>query len=289
MTNLLAACRVGNHLEAKRVRTSQAVQERLGPLFDGMEAIFFDGIEDEVEFDGGWKPDDSELLIINNNVEALALRDALTQNVLALPEIDTANFGNENIRALAVVKSHPGQNPRILIQAFSAQQILNRRFTLLQEGNSFKQMTENAFAIGTTLNAVIDGNTLKFRSFHNLKKIFDLVEFYKAATDAELANFCGHAKFQVENVEEFKIASDQIVRKLVHAVSASGILDHHDVVTIAGRAAALGVEIDIIDGRIRMPRDRKDIKLLLRFLDDAVYEGALSQQRYQTNSKRPLA
>lgn len=289
MTNLLAVCRTANQLVAKRVRTSQAVQDRLGPLFEGMEAAFFDGIEDEVEFDGGWKPDDSELLTINDNVEAVAIRDALTQNVLALPEIDTANFGNENIRALAVVKLIPAHNPRILLQSFSMQQILNRKFTLLQEGNSFKQMTENAFSIGTTINAVIDGNVLKFRSFHNLKKIFDLVEFYKAATDAELDIFCGHAKLTVENIGGFKTASDQIVRKLVHAVTAGGILDHHDVATIAGRAAALGLVVDVVDGRIRMPSDRKDIKLLLRFLDDAVYEGALSQQRYQTNSKRPLA
>lgn len=289
MANLLAACRVAEALVVKRVRTNQAVQEKLGPVFALMETLFYDGVDDETEFDGSWKPDDNELIYIDGNAEAAALVAEASGNVIELPEIDTANFSEENIRALIVATGPEGHHPtKLLLQAFSKQQILNRKFTLIQQENSFKQMTENAFTIGPTLSAIIDGNRLKFRSFHNLRKIFDLVEFYKAATDEELVEFCSNEKLSVQNVGEFLGEADQIVRKLVHKISDNGVLEAHDVGPIVAKAQALGIALAEQDGKLVMPNDRKAIKVLLRFLDDAVYEAPLSQLRYQTNSKRQL-
>lgn len=289
MTNLLAVCRPNNEFIIKRVRVTQEVQERIGPIFDFLETLFYSDVEEESEFDGSWKPDDTEALYITGNVQAASILAAAQGNILELDEIDTGNFGEEDIKGLLVAKGlAEGQNPKVLLQVFSAQQILNRKFTLLQEGNSFKQLTENAFSIGNNLCAIIEGDRVKFKSFHNIRRILDLAEFYIAATDQQLTEFCGHEKLSVGDVGAFLAAADQITRKLVYTVSNAGTLNTHDVETIVNKAAALGLNLNVVDGRIIMPNDRKDIKVLLRFLDDGIYEAALSQMRYQTNSKRQL-
>jgi hypothetical protein len=273
----------------KRVRVTQPVQDKLGGIFQALDQLFFDGVTEELNFSGDWKPEEDELLLIDPPADAQSILAAAEGNHLALPDLNTANFANEGIRALFVGHpAPPGGHPRVLLQNFSAQQILNRRFTFLQDGNSFKELTESAFALGSALTAVIEGGKIKFKSFHNLRKIFDLSTFYQEATDEQLDVFCGHANLDVGDVPQFRTTADQTIRKLVHTISKSGALDQHDVQTISEKAAALGLHLDLNEGRLVMPTGRRDIKILLRFLDDGVYEASLSQVRYQTNSKRPL-
>ncbi len=38
----------------------------------------------------------------------------------------------------------------------------------------------------------------------------------------------------------------------------------------------------------KLPNDRNNLKLFLRFLDEGMYLGPFSQQRYITNSKRQV-
>lgn len=288
MTNLLAACRENGQLVVKRVRVTQPVQQKIEGVFQALDIAFTSDVSDEIDFAGDWKPEDDELLVIDTPAEATALVTAASGNALALPDIDTANFANEGIRALFVGRQ-VGASTKVLIQNFSAQQVLNRRFTLLQDGNSFKELTEPAFSLGNGLTAIIENGKLKFKSFHNLKKIFDLSAFYQAATDQELDAFCGHGSLAVADVAAFRGTADQTVRKLVHTIAKSGTLDRHDVNTIAQKAVGLGLALNVVAGKLVVPTDRKEIKTLLRFLDDGVYEASLSQVRYQTNSKRPLA
>lgn len=82
--------------------------------------------------------------------------------------------------------------------------------------------------------------------------------------------------------------SDQVIRKLVHAVSRTHVFDNYSVTDISEKAASLGIAITVSDDKIVMPKARKDVKQLLRFLDDGIYEASLTARRYVTNSKRPL-
>jgi hypothetical protein len=57
---------------------------------------------------------------------------------------------------------------------------------------------------------------------------------------------------------------------------------------ILEKANGLGLNLEAEGEKIVMPTDKKDIKKLLRFLDDGIYEAPLSTKKYMTNSKRPL-
>ena len=134
----------------------------------------------------------------------------------------------------------------------------------------------------------MEGGKLKFKSFQRTRSVFDLQQFYKAATDQEVDAFCQHASLEVADVAAFKVAADQGVRKLVHAITKANVLNTHQVDVIATKAASLGINITVQNGKLLVPTDRKSIKTLFRFLDDGIYQAALSASRYVTNSKRRI-
>lgn len=157
----------------------------------------------------------------------------------------------------------------------------------MQDGNAFRRLSDPAFSLDTGLTCVIEDGKVKFRSFHKLRAIINLIDVYRAATDQEVQDFAAHAHFEITNAGSFLAAADQTIRKLVHAIGRSGTLGAYTVPQIETACGAVGVAVTVNNGRLVMPDDRADIKKLLRFLDDGLYEAPLTGQRYITNSKRP--
>lgn len=282
--NLFAACRTDNEgLIAKRVRVTQPVQDAIEQLFVQQEADFLRGVTDEVEFDGAWKPDDNEMLTIALPDEAKVFTDTIAANALGLPDLDAANFADENVRALFV-----GDANRVLIQRFAPPQVLSRRFSLLLDNNTFKKLDQPAFAFDVRLTCIIRDGKIKFKSFHALRQIVDLFDFYQEATDQGIADFAAKPIFDVADLDQFKQNADQTCRKLIYAISRDGVLDRHSADEIATAAQGVGLKLDVDNDKIKVPTDRAGLKQLLRFLDDGLYEASLSGQRYVTNSKKKV-
>ncbi len=285
MTNLFAVCRTDGALAVKRVRIAQPLQAQLAEVFEAQEYSFLNGITDEVDFSGNWKPDEEEILTIDTPNSALPITAAIAAPI-AIPDINAANFQSEGIRALFSTSN--AKSGRILIQPFTAQQILHRRFSLLQDGNSFKKLTDPAFSLGSALCAIIEDGKIKFKNFSVVKRILDISHLYQEATDLEIENFCALGSLHVDDVGKIKLISDQSTRKLLHAILESNVLNSNSVSNIRSKAKKLGININTKNKKIILPDKRKDLKLLLQFLDNAIYEASLTSVKYLTNSKRPL-
>lgn len=284
--NLFAACRINGALVAKRIRLDQAVQQQIETVFNQQEAEFRDGITSEVDFDGSWTPDDDEFLTIALPQEASIFTDTLNANPVAIPDIDTANFEAEGIKGIFTGVAVNGAM-KVLVQRFSPQQILSRRFSLLQNGNAFRRLSDPAFSLDTGLTCIIESGKIKFRSFHKLRAVISLLDVYRAATDQEVQNFAAHAHFEVADAAAFIATADQTIRKLVHAISNGGVLNNYKLVQIKTACKAVGMVVTVNNGKLMMPTERAEIKKLLRFLDDGLYQAPLTGVRYVTNSKRP--
>ena len=284
---LLAYCKSAQGDVVKRIPMTRPVQNRIEAIFSDQEAEFKHGRPNESPFDGDWNPDEDELLTLDVNDEAQALIDAADGNALALPVIDTANFETENIRALFISEGAVG-NKRLLIQRFTGRQLLNRRHALLLQNNNFRELSESAFTIGSSLTCVVENGLVKFDSYHNLRAILDLSEFYQEATDADIDGLAAHASLNFDDLEAFKDEATQTVRKLVHKVINSGVLNIHTPQDIQTKAAATGLALTVNNGVIQVPQDKALARQFFRFLDDSLYEAALSGQRYVTNSKRAI-
>lgn len=285
--NLFAICRVGETFTLKRVKTNGDVQKTLEGVFAAQEQDFYAGVDQEVLFDGGWKPEKNELLMAPVTPEMLALLEAAKGNLTALHEINAPNFSNEGIRALAVLAGAP-DNRKLLIQNFSARQILGRGISMIWDGDTFTKLEAPAFSIGTALAGVVDAQYVRFKSFTNIKMIFDLANLYQEASNAEIDIFAQHATLQIGDVDAFKGVADQTIRKLVHAVCSKGVLDTYDLTAISAAAHAQNFQLVITGNRIQMPGDRAGAKQLMHFLDEGFFRGPLSGDAYITNSKRKV-
>ena len=285
--NLFAACRDnGGQLIAKRVRLDAAVQQAIEAIFADQEAAFRHGVTSEVPFDGSWTPDEDEFLTIDIPAEAQVFADTINANAMAIADINAAAFAGEGIKARFTGVSINGAT-KVLVQRFTSQQVLERRFALLQQGNAFRRLTEPAFTLDNTLACIIEGGRIKFKSQHKLRSIINMLDIYRAATDQEVQAFAGHPNLHVADVAAFVGVTNQVSRKLIHAISNNGTLDNYTPADIQAAAQQTNLVIDVQNGRIVMPAAHGDIKALLQFLNESRYSGPLSGQAFVTNSQRP--
>jgi hypothetical protein len=286
MPNLFAACRVDGQLVAKRVRLDATVQQAVETIFDNQETAFREGVTNDVAFNGSWTPDDDEFLTIDLPAEAAIFEATIRSNAMVVPDIDTIHFADEGIKALFSGRV-VNRAATVLVQRFTSQQLLSRRFSLFQQGNAFRQLTDPAFTLDTSLTCIIENGTIKFKSQQKLRSIIDMVELYRAATDQEVQEFAGHDRLSVANVPAFVAITNQTSRKLIHAVADNHTLDNYTPAEIQTAAQSTSLDVNIQNGRIVMPADHKGIKALLQFLNESRYSGPLSHHPYVTNSQRP--
>lgn len=284
---LFAYCKIDGGGAVKRIPITSPVQQRMRSIFLEQEVEFRAGRTSEVAFDGDWAPDDDELLTLEVPPEVANVVRASTGNALSLPTIDVSNFEAENIRALFIVEEASGKS-RLLVQRFTSMQELNRKRALLLHNNSFRELSEPAFTIGVSLCCVIEDDLIKFDSFSNLRSIFNLTTPYQQATDADIDEIARHSSIDIQDLPTFKSEASQTLRKLVHKVLASGVLDAHSPQDIKRKAAAAGLNLQLRGGVLQVPADKTLARHLFRFLDDGLYEAALSRKRYVTNSKKAI-
>lgn len=284
--NLLAVCRVGNSLTVKRVKITSDVQTLVEGIFTGQEAEFWNGIDDEIPFDGGWKPDKNELLVASADAGTSSMFQIANGNIMSLDEISPTNFAAQGIRALGVVLGDDS-NKRLLLQNFSARQVLDRGLSLFWDGETFKRLTAPSFTLGTSLAGIVDNTSIKFKSFSNIKMIFDLANLYQEASNQKLEHFASHSSLSIIDVAALKITADQTIRKLINAVSAKNVFGTYTVAAIQAAAALQGFDLQVHNSKIVFPSDRASVKRLMHFLDEGLYKGPLSGASFITNSKKP--
>lgn len=284
--DLFAACRVNGELVSRRVLLDGTIQDQIEGIFADQMQVFFEGIDEEVPFDGRWKPDKNELLTVAVTPEAAMLRDTLNQNAIAVEPLDLDNFASAGIKALFCGDSASNVK-RVLVQLFTAGQVLDRKVALFLEGNTFRRLTVPAFTLPSSLTFVVEDDVIKFRSFSNLRAILDVMEIYRDATDQDLRNFASHTSLYVADSDGFVETADQVTRKLTNAVAASRVLDLYSPTEIQEAAAKTQLFLELENGCIVIPAERRKVKEILQFLDEGRYNGPLSGRPYVTNSQRP--
>ena len=254
-------------------------------MFIQQTIAFFEGIDQEVPFEGRWKPDPNELLTIEVTDEASVFEQTLAQNAISVETINAANFANSGIRALFTDEIVNGQH-RILVQRFTIGQSLSRKFVLFLPGDTFRRLTDPAFNLDSSLTFVIEGGFVKFKSFQKLRSILDVADIFREATEPEVRAFAQHPSLTVADLEEFVESADEVTRKLISAVTASGILEDFTSDQIQAAARLTKLEIAIEKNALVLPADRREVKDMLRFLDESRYSGPLTGIPYETNSRR---
>lgn len=284
-SSLFAVCRLDPDLICKRVRLDADVQREVTDLFHNQYIDFRHNVDYERPFDGAWKADEDEILTFDIPPSAQPIVDATHANVISAEVLDTSAFSEESIKALFTIVRYDDAL-RILIQRFTARQLLDHKFVLTLDRNTFNRLSKPGFTLDTSLTCIIENGKIKFKSLQKLRSIIDVAEIYREATDVEVREFALHSKFSVGDVDRFVADADQIIRGLISSIVADGVLDKSDLVTIKKAARETNLLIAIENSKIVMPAQKKEVKALLRFLNESRYAGPLSRTPYITNSRR---
>ncbi len=169
-------------------------------------------------------------------------------------------------------------------------------WTLIGAGDTYKKLEEPGLVLQDKLTAHYTNGNLLFVSYHNTKRFLDLSEYYTAATDTDLDTFAENELFEFEDQESFKGNADSIIRKKIALLQKNNVLDNlsiDDIETVANDlnqhvAEEHKINITTNNGKLVIPKDKKQLKELIRFLDEDYVTAPLTKRRCLTNSKQYL-
>lgn len=274
-----------------RMPLNQDVQIGITELFRGQEHEFIQGIEEEIKFDGMYRPEESELLYINNFDDVDGIKSAILRPQ-GCQEFELKSGALESIKAIFSGYIKNG-TIRVLMQGFDRRRIINANgFSLVHSDNVFNRFDGGGLTLDNKLTAVIEDDNLKFSSYHYLRQIFDMSAYCKEASDQDLRVFTQNSALQFADAQVFIDTADSWVRRKVVLIQQSGILDYCAASKIASAAkfCDLNLQLAGISGqeKIVMPADRQEIKQLFRFLDEDYYQSPQSTMKYMAKARRVM-
>ncbi|WP_138763715.1 Kiwa anti-phage protein KwaB-like domain-containing protein [Pseudomonas lactis] len=258
----------------------------ISTVFNDQHTEFFRGVDTIIPFDGRYTPEEGELLEIPDFADVDGLLAAVA-NPLSVDQYDPKTHSLDLVRAIFTGIEVAGV-PRVLMQIFERRRLIARAgLMLFFANNQFQKMSESGLSLDTKLLAVLEGTNLKFQSFHFAKRVFDLSEYFREATNEEVTTFAGHEKLAVQDLQVFLAAAGPQIRKKISLIRQSAVLENYSTDQIVAVAASMQFPLALSDdGRIIVPDNNTELRKLLRFLDEDYYESPLSNTRFISNSKR---
>lgn len=258
------------------------LQENINTELTRQKDAFLNGVTATVAFDGRYKPDPDELLEITPFLDVDGLLGAV-QNPMSVDLYEARQHSLADIKGIFASI----MQDEVLIQFFERRRLIsNKGLAMFFSGDTFRQLSDEGLTLDNKLLAILTPDALRFQSFHYLKQVFELEDYFKEATNAELASFAQHEKLMVGDIATFQASASATIRRKVGLIIQSGVLESYTVEQIVASAQLLKIDISTSEGKIILPSNSADLKKLLRFLDEDYYESALSQKRYLSNSKR---
>ena len=277
----------------RRIPLTADLGVELTQIFASQQSEFLSN-KTEITFSGSYNVDNGEIFTIAEYPLSDAIGSALAN---PLP-CQVLNLNNETHRIKALFTGHwSNNNKAVNFQVFDSGKLLTKGLTLIGSGNNYKKLEEPGLILQDKLTAHYANGILYFSSYHNTKRFLDLSEYYREATDTDLDAFVETELFVFEDESSFKENADSIIRKKVALLQKNEVLKNltvTDIQTVANNFnQALPAEYHIqitIDaaGKLVIPQDKKQLKELIRFLDEDYVTAPLTKRKCLTNSKQYL-
>lgn len=241
-----------------------------------------------IAYDGCYKPERDELLKIDNFV----IPENIVYAVDHPNEMDTFNPNiddNSKIKAFFIGNNIDNQHT-IVFQKFQKSQNISRAgINIFYEQNTFRREKRYGLSISKSVDAVYKSNEgFIFSSDFIAKQIFSLSDYYRMATENEVLLFkdSEYLCFEDKNLFE-SYENDQFIRRKIALIHDSKILKTYSAKQIQTKATKLlGTNIvKTTKGKLIIPKTKKEVKILLKFLDEEMYRGIFSNALLETNSK----
>jgi hypothetical protein len=280
-------------MRVMRMPLAHDVQTGVTELFKGQEHEFYLGIEEEIRFDGMYRPEENELLYISNFDDVDGIKAAILRPQ-GVQEFAQKSGALESIKAVFTGYVKNG-SIHVLLQGFDRRRIINANgFALVQNDNLFGRFDGGGLTLDNKLTAIIEDDSLKFASFHYLRQIFDMSAYSKEANDQDIKVFVQNQALQFADPQQFIDTADAWVRRKVILIQQSGILDYCPANKLAATAKFCDLNLQLSgtgtagQERLVIPADRQEVKQILRFLDEDYFLSPQSSAKYMAKARRVM-
>lgn len=245
-----------------------------------------------VVFDGSYKPSNDEFLAIERFQLPDSIMDAI-RDPLGVAAYQKEDGEFPEIKAIFIgerIETGETEKFNVAFQRFRKEQYISTKWcNLFFDSNTFIQEKRFGISISDSIDCYYTEGELQFTSFYFARQVFDLSDYYRSATDTEVAAFTASDKLALEDTETFSSMANTWIRRKIAMINDSKVLVNYPATEIKSRAAAVGVAIDTHGGKIVIPNDKDKVKVILGFLDEEAYKGPFSQNTYLANSKRRIS
>lgn len=274
--------------EVKKLSITSDIQSEIINIFNTGYISLMDNGKDFLKFDGRYSAGKNEIQYIENFSLPDNIRAAIEEPI-STDELTAKNIDDSEINSI-FISNESEEKGIIVFQNFQKDQIItNRGINIFLDKKIFKKLESQALNIKNEIHCVYKNNNLYFSSFWQARQIFDLADYYKEATDEDLTSFATRDEFYLQNMHEFVEDADSWVRRKVALIQDAGIVDKYKPKEIVSIAKEHDVEIELRDDKILIPSNKRELKIMLKFLDEDIYKGPLTDDTFETNSKRQFA
>jgi hypothetical protein len=281
----------------RRIPLTAALNVELAQLFSEQQAALL-GDKQSIAFTGSYNVDEGEIFTIADYPLLPAIGQAISNPLTC----QMLNLKTETHRIKALFCGHWTVSSKVVnFQVFDTGKLLSNRWTLIgvpiHACDTYKRLEEPGLILQDKLTAHYHNGTLHFSSYHNTKRFLDLADYYREATDTDLDAFTDTELFAFEDATSFKSHADSIIRKKIALLQKNKVLENITVLDIQTVANNFNAElppeyhISIMvneNGKLVIPVDKKQLKELIRFLDEDYVTAPLTKRKCLTNSKQYL-
>ncbi|MCM2569689.1 hypothetical protein NAT65_01215 [Achromobacter xylosoxidans] len=272
-----------------RILLEQRVQASMDALFEQQGNVISDPNLAVIPFEGGnFTPDESEVLEISPYDLPAFIFDPL-QNVAGC---ETLPASDEVIGSISSVFAYDAATDKLIFQVIQkAQRLATSSLAILLSKNTFKRLDDPGLVLGSAAHAVYEAGCLKFKSMWWAKQIFDISDFYRNATEADVDRFAQIPALHVSDLAKLKKKTGQWARTRIAFIVDSGVLNKFTPSQLAAQAQQFNLTLDVVQGaagheQLVIPEDMKELRSVLKFLEEEFYIGVITGVPYETNSKR---
>jgi len=125
-----------------------------------------------------------------------------------------------------------------------------------------------------------------FSSYFNTRKFVDLKEFYQEATEQDINDFIDIGLFNFDDEKIFREGLNSQLRKKIKGIQHRNVLKNTNIIDIKNQASEFGIEFEINNNKIQIPKNKVLVRDLIRFLDEDYFITPFTKRKCITNSKR---
>ena len=277
----------------RRIPLTADLGAELAQFFANQQNNFLDN-KQRIEFSGSYNVDSGEIFTITDYPLLETIGSALSNPLIC----QMLNLNNETHRIKALFTGiWSDTNKTVNFQVFDSGKLLSKGWTLISSGNTYKKLEEPGLVLQDKLTAHYADGVLYFSSYHNAKRFLDLSAYYREATDTDLNAFVATELFAFEDESSFKGNADSIIRKKVALLQKNEVLKDLSVTDIQNVVNSFNQDLPVEHhinitvnamGKLVVPQDKKQLKELIRFLDEDYVTAPLTKRKCLTNSKQYL-